>query len=60
MNAFMKFSNHHRADVRAENPDLPMTEVAKLLGKMWRELSTDEKLEWKEGKKKKKGCGCAN
>ena len=28
--------------------DLPVTEISKELGKMWRELSDSEKEEWKE------------
>ena len=48
MNAFMNFSNEHRQEVRDENPDMSMTEVAKELGRMWRELSQDEKDEYKD------------
>jgi len=47
MNAFMTFSNEHRQDVRDENPSLKMTEIASLLGQMWRDLSDDEKDEYR-------------
>lgn len=52
MNAFIVFSNAHRDDVIAENPDASMTEVAKILGAMWRKLSDKEKAQYKD-------CGCS-
>ena len=60
MNPFIFFSNQHREKVRSENPDLKMTEVAKLLGQMWRDLSQEEKDEYKLSAKtedgRKEGC----
>lgn len=43
MNPFIKFSNENRAKVREENPGLPMKEVAKVLGQMWRDLTEEQK-----------------
>jgi hypothetical protein len=43
MNPFMNFSNQHRQEVREKHPDLRMTEIAKILGSMWRALSETEK-----------------
>lgn len=50
MNSFMRFSNEHRQKVREENPDLPMTEIAKILGSMWRKLTDEEKKEYQDKK----------
>lgn len=47
MNAFMKFSNATRQQVMDENPGLPITEIAKILGSMWRAMSDAEKNAWK-------------
>jgi len=49
MNAFMNFSNAHREDVREENPDLKMSEIAKVLGQIWRELSANQKAKYDYG-----------
>lgn len=45
--SYFLFMNANRAQVRAENPDLPTTEIAKLLGAKWRGLSQEEQDEWK-------------
>lgn len=47
-NNYMKFANAHREQVRAENPDMSMTEVSKELGKMWKALSDGQKASWKK------------
>lgn len=47
MNAFMNFSQDHRQEVRDANPDLSITEVARILGAMWRELDQEEKDSYK-------------
>lgn len=47
-NAFINFSNQHRQRLRDENPDLSMTEIAKLLGSMWRQLSQEEKDRYRD------------
>lgn len=43
MNPFMNFSNANRDRIRANNPDWKMTEVAKELGRLWREMSDSQK-----------------
>ena len=40
---FMNFSNAHRDRIRAQNPDWKMTDVARELGRLWREMSDREK-----------------
>lgn len=43
MNPFMNFSNVHRDRIRALNPGWKMTDVAKELGRRWREMSEKQK-----------------
>lgn len=43
MSAFMFFSNEMRASVNEANPGIGMTEVSKELGKLWKELSEDDR-----------------
>lgn len=47
-NAYMIFSNEKRGEVKAENPGLKVTEIAKVIGDMWKELSEEEKQEYKD------------
>lgn len=47
-NAYMIFSNEKRAGVKAENPEMKVTEIAKVIGEMWKELSEEEKQEYKD------------
>jgi hypothetical protein len=37
-----------RSSVRQENPSLSNTEVSRLLGKMWKEVSSDIKVQYKQ------------
>ena len=37
--SYMLFCDEHRAKLRAEKPDLSMTDISKTLGAMWKELS---------------------
>lgn len=39
----MIYSNSVRAEVKAENPSLPVTEIAKVIGAKWKELPAEEK-----------------
>jgi hypothetical protein len=39
----MIYSNSVRAEVKAENPTLPVTEIAKVIGARWKELPAEEK-----------------
>ena len=43
---YMKFVQEHYKEVEKENPGLSFGEIGKTLGKMWRELSEEEKEEY--------------
>ena len=43
LNGFMIFSRENRSGVKDENPGIAITEVAKILGAMWRGLGDEEK-----------------
>mmetsp|Transcript_34489 Transcript_34489/g.38121 ORF Transcript_34489/g.38121 Transcript_34489/m.38121 type:complete len:236 (-) Transcript_34489:181-888(-) len=43
MSAFLKFSKTHRALIRQENPDVGNTDVSRLLGERWRNMSVEDK-----------------
>jgi hypothetical protein len=45
--SFINFSNEHRQTVRDQNPGLHITEIAKILGAMWRSLTDEEKADYK-------------
>jgi hypothetical protein len=45
LTAFMLFANTIRPSIRAEHPDLPVTEMGKKIGERWAALSdTDKKV----------------
>jgi transcription factor SOX7/8/10/18 (SOX group E/F) len=46
-NAFILYSQAMRSQVRQENPSLSNTEVSRLLGKLWKEVPSDIKLQYK-------------
>ena len=46
-NNYMNWCNAHRAEFKTKNPDAKPTELTRLLGAGWRELSDDEKTKWK-------------
>ena len=50
MNAFLLFSQYHRQSVKDDNPGICVTDVAKILGQMWRALSEREKNDYKAGR----------
>jgi hypothetical protein len=52
--AFIQFSNEKRAQVKAENPKAGFGEMGKILGKMWKALSDDEKAKYVSSSKKPK------
>jgi len=52
--AFIQFSNENRAEVQAANPKAGFGEMGKLLGKMWKALSEEEKAKYVSSKKSKK------
>ena len=43
MSGFMFYSNAVRDTVRKEKPDIAFTEVAKVIGAQWKELSEDDR-----------------
>lgn len=43
MSAFLYFSQGRRSQIKAANPDLRNTQVSRILGEMWRNLSDDER-----------------
>lgn len=47
-NAFILYTQAMRSEVRQENPSLSNTEVSRLLGKMWKEVPNDIKLQYKQ------------
>ena len=47
-NAFILYSQTMRSQVRQENPSLSNTEVSRLLGKMWKEVPNEIKLQYKQ------------
>jgi len=47
LSGFFKFSMEKRAEVKAEHPDASVSECAKILGKLWRELTDEQRLAYK-------------
>jgi hypothetical protein len=43
MGAYFLFSGDMRAKVKAENPDMKVTEIAKHIGELWAKASDKEK-----------------
>lgn len=50
----MFFINAKREQIKNDNPGIKVTEVAKKGGEMWRELSSEDKLEYENMAKKDK------
>jgi len=46
MTAYFLFMNDKRAEIKAENPDAGVAEVAKLGGAMWKNVSDTDKAKW--------------
>jgi hypothetical protein len=47
-NAFILYSQNMRSKVRQENPNLSNTEISRLLGKMWKEVPNEIKIQYKQ------------
>jgi transcription factor SOX7/8/10/18 (SOX group E/F) len=47
-NAFILYSQAMRSSCRQENPSLSNTEVSRLLGKMWKDVPSDVKMQYKQ------------
>ena len=48
VNCFFLFCNENRANIALSNPNLSNSSVSSLLGKMWRNLDSQTKLEYKQ------------
>ena len=47
-NAFILYSQAMRSEVQQQNPSLSNTEVSRLLGKMWKEVPSESKNQYKQ------------
>lgn len=54
-NAFMFFSGDKRAEVTGANPEARVSEIAKILGGMWREMDDDARASYQEDADNDKG-----
>ncbi len=52
--AFMFYSTKMRPIIKEEKPDIKFTEMGKLIGEKWRELSDDDKKEFEQMAEKDK------
>jgi hypothetical protein len=43
LGAYFLFSGDMRAKVKADNPDMKVTEIAKHIGELWKNISEKEK-----------------
>lgn len=48
MSAFMHFCNSYRSEVKNSNPNATLGEVAKMLGSIWQELESEDKLPFEQ------------
>lgn len=48
LSAYMFFTQDQRDKVKEENPGIAFTDVAKVLGQKWKELSAEEKAPYEE------------
>jgi len=56
MSAFLYFSQGRRSQIKAANPDMRNTQVSRILGEMWRNLSDEERrphVEKEKGEREK-------
>jgi high mobility group protein B3 len=54
LQSYMLFSGDVRADVRAANPDVKITEISKLIGEQWKILPEKQKAKYAERYQKAK------
>lgn len=52
--SYMRFVNEKRAEIKKDNPDAGIGDVAKIAGKMWKELSDDDKAVYENAYKKER------
>lgn len=48
LSSYIMFSNVAREEIRAANPEMPVTEIMKQIGARWRAMSADDKLPYEE------------
>jgi structure-specific recognition protein 1 len=48
ISSFFYFSGAMRPKIKEENPDLPVTEIAKKIGEAWKEISAEDKVQYQE------------
>lgn len=46
-NPYMNYSSKMRRELKEEYPDIPITEMSKIIGKMWRELDENQKEQYR-------------
>jgi hypothetical protein len=46
MTSYLFFANEQRDNVRKENPSMKLAEIGKILSKMWKELSEEDKQKY--------------
>jgi hypothetical protein len=46
--SYLLYANDVRDDIRKKHPDIPISEVTKIIGLQWNELSTDDKQKYVE------------
>merc|ERR1711988_1977111 len=54
MGAYFLFMNDHRDATKAENPEMKIGEIAKILGQKWANLEKEEKEKYEEQAKQAK------
>jgi len=54
LSAYIIFTQEVRQKVSKDNPDVPMTELSKIMGKMWKDLSDKEKKPYNDKSAKDK------
>lgn len=54
MSAFLYFSQGRRSQIKADNPDMRNTQVSRILGEMWRNLSDEERKPHVEKERKER------
>lgn len=54
VSTWVHFCNEHRAEVKAENPELQPKEIMSVLSKMWKEINEEDKKEYEEKAKEDK------
>mmetsp|Transcript_2189 Transcript_2189/g.3377 ORF Transcript_2189/g.3377 Transcript_2189/m.3377 type:complete len:181 (+) Transcript_2189:64-606(+) len=48
LSSYIIFSNVARNEIKAENPETPVTEVMRIIGERWRAMSAEDKLPFEE------------